>query len=143
MGRSAYGILAAALCALTGCGGGGGGGSSAPAVFVTPFAVAFPPQQLGSTSPPILVSVSNNGSAQLTVSAVQLTGANAGSFSDSTSCGTLAAGTSCVISLQFSPTSSGSASATLNIQSSARATTIPVSGQGTTGATWTTLANAP
>jgi len=144
MGRSAYGILAVALCALTGCGGGGGGGGpSGQGLFVTPFAVSFPPQQLGSTSPPILVSVSNSGSAQLTVSAVQLSGAGAGSFSDSSSCGTLAAGTSCLISLRFSPASSGSASATLNIQSSASATSIPVSGQGTTGATWTTLANAP
>lgn len=141
MRRSALGVLAAALGALAGCGG--GGGSSAPAITVNPSAVSFVPQQLGSTSPPVIVSVSNTGSAQLTVSSVQLSGTNAGTFSASSSCGTLAVGASCAISVRFSPTSSGNASAALGIQNSAGAATIPLSGEGTTGPTWTTLANTP
>lgn len=137
MRRPAFGVCAA-LCALAGCGG--SGSSSAPPFALTPSAVSFAAQQLGSTSPPAIVTVLNNGSAALTVSGVQVSG---GAFSESNSCGTLAAGTTCAISVRFSPASSGSASATLTIQSSAGASSIPLSGQGTTGATWTTLAAAP
>ena len=92
-----------------------------------------------------MVMVSNAGTAALTVSAVQLTGSDASAFAETNTCGTVAAGSSCSISVTFSPASSGSLSATLSIQSnaSAIAASVQLSGQGVTTATWTTLVNAP
>jgi len=131
---------------LVACGGGGGGGGmSGPTISVNPGGVTFADQQLGSTSPATVVTVSNSGSGPLIVSQVQLTGANAAAFGQSNDCGTVAAGGSCTILVMFSPTASGAASATLTIMSSGSPGTLPVmlSGQGVTTATWTTLANAP
>src|SRR5579859_3273529 len=118
MRRAALAAGAVALWALVACGG--SGSPAAPDISVTPATVSFAPQQLGSTSPPSIVSVSNVGSAAQTVS-VQLSGADAGSFSESNSCGNLAPGSSCAVAVRFSPSSSGGASATLTIQSSAPA----------------------
>ena len=145
MGGLKAGVSASVLCTIAACSGGSDLADPQPTIAVTPMTLSFAAQQLGSTSPPIEVTVSNGGTAGLTISAVQLGGANAGAFSETSTCGTLAPGSSCTISVTFSPASAGASSATLSIQSNASASATPValSGQGTTGATWTTLVNAP
>ena len=139
------GLAAAVLCTVAACGGGGGGTDPQPSIAVSPPALSFAVQQLQSTSPPTLVTVSNVGNADLTIGSVQLGGTDAGAFAATNNCGTIAAGSSCTIAVTFSPASSGTLSATLNILSNAStgATSVALSGEGVTTATWTTLVNAP
>ena len=92
-----------------------------------------------------MVTVSNEGSAPLEISSIEVSGTNAAAFSQSNQCTTLAPGTTCAVAIAFAPASGGSLSAQLSISSNAATavTTVQLSGQGVTTATWTTLANAP
>ncbi|MGC1521377.1 MAG: choice-of-anchor D domain-containing protein [Steroidobacteraceae bacterium] len=136
-------ILAAVFCAVAACGG--HGSPPSPALDANPTAVSFANQQVGTTSVPTVVTVSNSGSANLTISAVQVTGTNSGSFAETNNCATVAPGASCSISLTFSPPSANPLSATLTVVSNAASSSSPIAlgGQGVVTATWTTLLNAP
>ena len=144
-------VLAVAVsCAVSACGGGGGSGSGGPApmpiISVSTGAFGFAPQQLGSTSAAFALVVSNTGTAPLMISAVQLTGTNTGAFAETNNCGTVAVGSSCTISLTFTPASIGPLSATLSIQSNATPAApaaVGLSGTGIPPASWTTLTHAP
>lgn len=76
---------------------------------------------LGATSAAQLLTLNNTGSAPLNVGSVSRTGAQAGEFTStgtgacSATGGSLAAGASCTITLEFRPTTAGSRSATLQI----------------------------
>lgn len=75
----------------------------APAVTLTPTTQAFGIATVGAAAVSRTVTLTNSGSAALTLSAVDVTGAG---FSGSSACGsTLAAGVSCAITLAFAPTS--------------------------------------
>ncbi|MBV8221216.1 MAG: choice-of-anchor D domain-containing protein [Solirubrobacterales bacterium] len=132
------------LGTLAACGG-GGGGSAPPVIAVAPQSLSFSAQQVGSTSPAAAVTVSNPGSVNLSVSRVQLSGADSAAFGESNDCGTVTPGSSCTVSVTFSPATTGTLSATLSITSNAssQATNVLLSGPGVVTATWTTLANAP
>ena len=138
-------VLAAVVVSVVSACSGGGGAPQSPLIAVQPTAVSFPNQQLGSTSPATIVTVSNKGGASLAISAVQLGGTDSGAFAETNDCGTVAAGAACQISVRFSPASAGALTAALSIASNASssATVVGLSGQGVTSATWTTLANAP
>lgn len=141
-----------------GNGGGGGGSSLVPSggsvsidstavpeivvsytspLVVSPSALAFGNQPLGSTSAAKAVTVSNNGGAPLAVTSVSVTGANAGDFSlssDGCSGQSVAAGGSCEVDVVFAPTATGGRSATLNFADAAfdSPQTVALSGTGTT-----------
>ena len=134
---------AAAFCAVAACGG--HGSAQSPTLDANPAALSFADQQVGTTSIPSVVTVSNGGSANLTIATVQVTGTNSASFAETNDCATVAPGASCGISVTFSPPSAGPLSATLTIQSNAASspTSIALGGQGVVTATWTTLLNAP
>jgi Putative Ig domain/Abnormal spindle-like microcephaly-assoc'd, ASPM-SPD-2-Hydin len=123
-------------------GSGGGGGTpppppaGAPAVTFTPTSLTFAAQAIGTTSAPQSITVSNTGNAPLFINSAATRGANPLDFtqvSDGCSGVTLAAGTSCSVSITFSPTASGARSATFILTDNAAGSpqTVPISGSGT------------
>jgi hypothetical protein len=90
--------------------------ASPPAVElagVSPGALAFAGQLVGTTSLPQSVTLSNTGNAPLSITAISASG----DFSaDGHACGTsLAAGKTCSISVAFTPTVTGARSGTLTV----------------------------
>ena len=82
--------------------------------------ITFNSQLVGATSAALNASLQNNLSTAVTISSITIAGANPGDFSYTTKCGTtLSKGSSCPISVRFSPTASGSRSATLLVSDSA------------------------
>jgi hypothetical protein len=98
-------------------------GPTAPDVSVTPLSHSFGDLEVGLTSAPAVFTLSNTGSADLTVSGI--TNSNVTDFSINTSggaagCGdtfVLAPGASCTFSAAFTPASQGDHSATVTINS--------------------------
>jgi subtilase family serine protease len=110
-------------------------GSSA-AVKLSATSLAFGNQSAGSTSASKSVTVTNSGSASLTLSSIALTGAQADDFALSKTCGgSLSAGASCTFSVTFKPVSSGAkvASVTLTDNASGSPQSVALTGTGTSG----------
>lgn len=115
-----------------------GTGTSVPTglLSVNQISLSFAAQSLGTTSAAQTVSVSNGGSAPLTLSSLAVGGANAGDFSlpagtnTCTATTTLAVGTSCPVNVVFAPTAaSGLRSASLAISAgSAGSASITLAG---------------
>jgi hypothetical protein len=117
--------------ALTGTGTAAG---SAPAVKLSATALAFGNQAAGSFSASKSVTLTNSGSGSLTLSSIALTGAQADDFVLSKTCGgSLSAGASCTITVEFAPVSSGSkvASVTITDNASGSPQAIALTGTGT------------
>ncbi|WP_020521519.1 ThuA domain-containing protein [Catelliglobosispora koreensis] len=102
--------------------GGAGGG---PVFGVSPVSLNFGSVNVGSTSNPQTVVLSNTGTAAGSVSV-----SAPAQFAQTNSCGsTLAAGASCNISVTFSPTSAGAKSGNLTVNG----LTVALSGSGVGG----------
>lgn len=89
---------------------------------VSPGSLSFAQTTVGQQSTAQDVTVSNSGTAAMTISAITLGGTNAGDFIKSGTCSTassVAAGGSCTVSVVFSPTGTGSRSATLTLTTNA------------------------
>ena len=124
--------------ALTGaqCGGSGSGSTAAPTTTtftVSQTSVAFPSTPVGTTwIVPGFVNLSNTGSYALAIQSI--VDSDTGDFPETTTCpigGTLAAGTSCAILIQFQPGSLGNLSAQLTISTVNGGTvTVPLTGIG-------------
>ncbi len=107
-----------------------GAGVSSSAL-VTPSALNFGGQFVGTTSSSQTVTVTNTGSTPLTVSGVTISGANATNFSETDMCGSsLAADTSCTIGVTFTPSAVGARAATLTVTNSASTQSVSLSGTG-------------
>ncbi len=81
------------------------------------------------------VTVSNSGSAPLTISGINVTGDNADEFMQSNDCTTVAEGDSCAVDITFTPSTTGERGATLTIDSDDPDTgslSVPLSGEGWT-----------
>jgi len=114
---------------------GTGTAPTAPQAVLTPTTVPFGNQAVNTTSATQVVVLSNPGTATLTGISVSLTGTNPTAFADTSACGTtLAAGSSCNISVTFTPTSAVSYSASLTVADNATGSpqTAPLTGAGTT-----------
>jgi ASPM-SPD-2-Hydin domain-containing protein len=85
------------------------------AVSLSPAAVSFPSQIVGTLSTGHNVTVSNHGTTALTFTAIAIDGSNAADFEiASQTCGTtLAANTSCTVTVKFQPSLIGPEVATL------------------------------
>jgi hypothetical protein len=140
--RSGFLVLAAltalvvpATAAGDGGGGGGGGGTTAaPAVTFTPTSLTFAAQAIGTTSAPQSITVTNTGNAGLFINSAATPGTlDFTQVNDGCSGLTLAPGTSCSVSITFSPTASGARSATFTLTDNAANSpqTVPISGTGT------------
>ena len=77
-------------------------------VQVTPPALNFGDQTVGTTSDPQTATITNTGSTDLHIAGVAIRGTNFGDFAETTTCGTkLAAGGSCAVNVTFTPTAKG------------------------------------
>jgi hypothetical protein len=91
-------------------------GNSAPAVSLSPAALQFPSQTVGSSSTPQTVLLRDMGSSQLSVASVTTTG----DFTETNDCGnSVPAAGGCTLSVTFTPIASGSRRGTLVIQDDA------------------------
>jgi len=101
-----------------------------PNFTVSPATVPFGVVQVGTPSAAQSVTLTNNGGA-LALSSINFTGAGASRFSQSNTCGSsVAAGSTCTISVVFTPTAAGYTTATLNVTASGVTRTAAVNGTG-------------
>jgi trimeric autotransporter adhesin len=110
------------------------GATAAPSVSLSPTSLAFGNQASGTTSTAQSISLKNTGSANLSITAIQLTGNYPNQYIQTNNCGTsLAAGATCTISVQFAPINLGSitAAVTLTDNASNSPQTASLSGTGT------------
>jgi hypothetical protein len=108
--------------------------TGAPAVTLSPSKLTFAAQLVKTTSPPQAVTLTNSGTAALTIGSFAFAGSNAADFAQSNTCGSsVAAGASCTINVTFTPPASGAQTATLNITDNASGSPqkVQLSGQGT------------
>jgi hypothetical protein len=108
----------------------------APGVTLSPTSLSFGSQQIGTSSVPAPVTLTNSGTAALTISGIAVSGTNPGDFGWTTTCptspSTVPAGASCSVSVTFSPSATGSRSASLRITDDASGSphTAALSGTG-------------
>jgi hypothetical protein len=107
---------------------------TSPIAVLSPASINFFSQIVSTTSSPQTVTLSDIGTATLTMSA-SLTGTNPGDFAISGgTCGSsISAGNSCTYTITFTPTVTGARSATLSITDNASGSPHTVALQGTGG----------
>jgi len=101
---------------------------------LSPTSLSFGNQSVNTTSGVQTVTLTNGGTAALSLSSIALTGANAGAFAQTNTCGSsLAAGASCKVSVTFDPTATGSQSASVSFTDNASGSpqSLSLSGTGT------------
>ncbi len=106
-----------------------GAGQAVPVVSLSPSTLTFPSQAIASTSVAQTVTLTNTGSAPLTISGVNATG----NFAQVNNCpASLAPSSSCAINVTFTPTNSGNLFGSVTIADNATNTpqTISISGTG-------------
>jgi hypothetical protein len=106
----------------------------APVASLSAAMLSFGPQQVGSASAQQQLTLTNAGSAAMTIDSVSATGVNPSAFALTNGCGaTLAAGASCAIQGQFDPTASGPMTAAVSIADNAPGSpqTVALNGAGT------------
>jgi len=102
-------------------------------VTLSPTIVSFGAVSVGTTSASQYVTMTNTGTAALTISSIAVTGVNASSFVFSNSCGTtLAVGANCSIHGHFAPTATAAMTAAITIIDSATGSpqTVALTGSG-------------
>ncbi len=78
-------------------------------------------QNVGTTSAPQTVTITNTGNQDLTITAVNITGTNGADFSQTSTCGTVVPQATCTATVKFTPTVTGSESASLSVTDNAAA----------------------
>ena len=88
--------------------------ATGPVASLSPAALTFASQSVGTTSGAQTITLSNTGTAALTITSVSVTGTNAGDFAETNTCpASLAASANCTISVTFKPTATGARSASV------------------------------
>lgn len=108
------------------------GPASAPAVSLTPYSLQFAATTVSSTSQPQTVLLRNMGSAALSISSITASG----NFAQTNDCGSsVAAASSCTISVTFTPSAQGASSGSIAVADDASGTphTVALSGVGEGG----------
>jgi hypothetical protein len=105
---------------------------NAPATdTLSPLALSFAQQQIGTTSPAQTVTLTNSGGVPLTLIAASV---SPGDFAVVNACGnSLAAHATCALNVTFSPTATGTRTATLTVTDQFRFQTITLTGIGIAG----------
>jgi hypothetical protein len=129
--------------AVTGTGVNGGGG----ALTLTPKALVFPVQAIGTTSPPQVVQLVNGSQSAITITAISASG----DFAETNTCGVqpnivnagsvLNAGASCAVTVTFTPTASGSRTGSLTITDNAASSSQSAALSGAGGGVFTLSAS--
>jgi uncharacterized protein (TIGR03437 family) len=82
--------------------------------------LTFGSQSVGRTSAPQTVSLTNSGTAALNISGISITGLQSADFAQANNCGSLVGpGSTCTISVTFTPTATGARVATITITDNA------------------------
>ena len=104
--------------------------TNVPAPTISPTALTFGAQQVGTSSAPQPVTVTNAGGGGFAINAVAVSGPH---FTQTGNClgVTLAAGQSCTLSVAFAPSASGSLTSTLSVTHGATSTALTVALAGT------------
>lgn len=93
---------------------------AAPVATISASMLAFGPQQAQTASAPQQITLTNTGSAPLTISNISVSGTSSSAFDFPNPCGaSLAAGASCAIAGNFTPSTAGPMAATLTITDNA------------------------
>ena len=103
------------------------------AVSLSPTSLSFGAVQAGNSSQPQTVTLTNTGSATLTISSIAFTGNALQDYKQTNTCGTsVNAGAQCTISVTFKPTRTGVRNANLTITDNAANSpqNVPVTGIG-------------
>lgn len=114
---------------LAGIGEGGSSSNPAPNAVFEPTSLNFSSVPVGRSGLPQTVTLTNAGNASLAISSLQVTG----DFSQTNNCSTtLTQGSSCIITLVFTPTAEGTRSGNLVISDNAPGNppTVTLSGTG-------------
>jgi len=112
----------------------GTGVTTGPNVTLSPTSLTFATQLVGTSSSAQPVTLSNYGSATLTITSIKVTGADRNEFGETSTCHrALAQGASCTINVIFSPSQRGPRTAGLSITDNASGSpqTVSLSGTGT------------
>jgi sugar lactone lactonase YvrE len=117
---------------------------AAPMAALTPASASFGSVTSGTTSAAKTFTLTNSGNATLSISGITLAGANASDFAiGSSTCGeALAASGTCSIAITFTPSATGSFSATLSVADNAAGSpqTSALTGTGIVPPDFTVLA---
>jgi hypothetical protein len=110
-----------------------GTGGSAAALTISTTSLSFGTQTSGTASAAQAVTVTNSSSTTpVNLTSVSLSGTGAASFVQASNCGsTLAAGSSCLILVEFTPATAGAATATLIVTANNPVATATVALSGT------------
>jgi hypothetical protein len=93
---------------------------TATAVQLGPRSASFGIQPVGTTSTSVTFQLASKSNSTITITGVNLTGANPGDFVQTNNCGgSVAPGASCYIKVQFAPTATGTRTATLSVSDNA------------------------
>ncbi|WP_343728471.1 choice-of-anchor D domain-containing protein [Duganella sp.] len=111
--------------------------NTTPSLSANPQSFDFGSATVGDTGPVKRFTLTNTGSAPLTINSATFSGPYAAA-SDSNACGafplTLAAGASCELPVRFAPTTTGSAAGSIALQATGASWSIALSGQGAAAA---------
>lgn len=106
--------------------------ASAPIATVSPTSLTFSTQTIGTRSTAKIVTLTNTGTAILSITQIAITGPNVRDFAKTHTCGSsLAVGASCTIRVKFKPTALGTRSAALSIADNAVGSPQKVALRGT------------
>src|SRR5262249_46842685 len=93
--------------------------------------LTFAAQLAGTTSPAQSVTLTDYGTAALSITGIGFTGANPGDFAETNTCGSsVASRASCTISVTFKPTGVNERTASLTIRDNAPGSPQPISLSG-------------
>ncbi|MCW2905471.1 MAG: coagulation factor 5/8 type domain protein [Actinomycetia bacterium] len=106
----------------------GTGTAPGPVLNAAPASLSFAGTVVGASSSAKTVTVTNSGTSAAAVSGVSVTG----DFSQTNTCSSVAAGSSCTVSVTFKPTASGARTGTLTVTSNANnsPTAVSLTGSG-------------
>jgi VCBS repeat protein/centrosomal CEP192-like protein/HYDIN/CFA65/VesB family protein len=108
------------------------GAGAKPVVKISANTLSFGNQTVGTTSATKSVTFTNTGNETLTITNIAITGADAGDFSQTTTCGTsVPAGSSCMIAAIFTPEAKGTRSAAISVADNASGSPQKVTLTGT------------
>jgi len=103
-------------------------GNSPATDTITPTSLTFPQQQLNTASPTQQITITNAGDVPLTLLNATIT---TGDFTVVNACGTsLAAHSTCALTVAFIPTATGTRTATLTFTDQVRSQTVAITGIG-------------
>jgi len=111
--------------------------TTTPSLSTAPQSFDFGSAVVGDTGPVKRFTLTNTGSAPLTINSATFSGPYAAA-SDTNACGafplTLAAGASCELPVRFTPTTTGNAAGSIALQATGASWNIALSGQGAASA---------